>query len=80
MNKLKVKMNYILKNILYSLLVISIILFFLKFCEFKNIPSKFILAISYLALLFISNILLYLLIKFSYSYKIIKKVVIEKFT
>lgn len=73
MNKLKVKMNYILKNILYSLLVISIILFFLKFCEFKNIPSKFILAISYLALLFISNILLYLLIKFSYSYKIIKK-------
>lgn len=73
MNNSKVKMNYISKIIFYLLLVISIIVFSIRFYEFKNIPSVFILTIPYLALLFISNILLHLLIKFLYNYQIIKK-------
>lgn len=73
MNNLKIKINYILKIFFYLLLIISVIVFSLKFYEFKNIPSVFILTMSYLAVLFISNILLHLLIKFLYNYQIIKK-------
>lgn len=77
MNSSKVKMNYISKRIFYLLLVISIVIsiviFSLKFYKFKIIPSVFILIMSYLALLFISNILLHLLIKSLYNYQILKK-------
>lgn len=72
MNNSKIKINYILKGIFYLLLVISIIIFSLKFYEITNIPSVIILIIVYLALFFISS-MLYLLLKFLYDYQIIKK-------
>lgn len=72
MNNSKIKINYILKGIFYLLLVISIIIFSLKFYEITNIPSVIILIIVYLALFFISS-MLYLLLKFLYDYQIIKR-------
>ena len=68
----KAKINYISKEIFYPLLVISIIVFSLRFYQSTNIPSVVILIVVYLVLFSISGIL-YLLLKFLYNYQIIKK-------